>query len=91
MYDPRDRVFSSSNSQPVSEPAVCVEDRCASSAPTVRSCAGARSTVFLIGNQCAQRFQPTRGDSITPQIARRGSLPAMQDRAGHSRSQAARG
>jgi hypothetical protein len=45
MYDPRDRVFSSSNAQHVSAPVMCVGDRAGSPrfAPTERSCAGARS------------------------------------------------
>ena len=51
MYDPRDRVFSSSNAQHVSEPRCASGIAVARIAPTVRSCAGARSTVFLIGNR----------------------------------------
>ena len=84
MYDPRDRVFSSSNPQHVSEPPCAFAIVAARGAPTVRSCAGARSAVFLIGNRddrCAQRFQPTRGDAAAP----RDRAPRITARAAGSR------
>ena len=75
MYDPRDRVFSSSNTQHVSELSCASGIAAAWIEPTVRSCAGARSAVFLIGNPVYAtipdhtRYSTTTPDHAAPRIA----------------------